>query len=84
MNLVYAYPSETGDAVQAEILALLRERFGDARPVGCEQRDSLHGGGGDTIVTVEIGDAHMDAAVEALRSHPAVIEAAGESFGERV
>ena len=84
MNIVYAYMAEKGDAVQAEVLALLRARFGSADVVGVEERDAETGGGTDVLVTVRVPADHVEAAVEAIRAHDAVIDAAAGSFGERV
>ncbi|HEY0835065.1 MAG TPA: hypothetical protein VGE72_14260 [Azospirillum sp.] len=84
MKLVYAYETALGEAVQAEILGLLRARFGHAEPLDAEERDAERGGGSDTIVTVRVDHDHPDAVVDAVRNHPAVIDAAAESFGERV
>lgn len=84
MKLVYAYATELGEAVQAEILGLLRARFGTAEPLETEERDAERGGGSDTIVMVRVEHDHPDAVVEVVRDHPAVIDAAAESFGERV
>jgi len=84
MNIVYAYPAETGDAVQGEILALLRARFGSADTVSVEEHDAERGGKNDVLVTVRVPADHVEAAVEAIRGHRAVIDAAAGSFGERV
>ncbi|MGQ9370512.1 hypothetical protein [Azospirillum sp. ST 5-10] len=84
MNIVYAYPSEKGHHVQADVLRLLRARFGGVETRATEVRDSLHGHGTDTVVTVAVGEVHREAAIATVRMHPAVIDAAAESFGERV
>lgn len=84
MEIVYAYMAEKGDAVQAEILDLLRARFGQAETISAEERDAERGGGQDMLVTVRVPADHVEAAVEAIRAHEAVIDAAAGSFGERV
>ncbi len=84
MNIVYAYMAEKGDAVQAEVLALLRARFGSADTVSVEERDAETGGESDVLVTVRVPADHVEPAVEAIRAHHAVIDAAAGSFGERV
>ncbi|HYG90997.1 MAG TPA: hypothetical protein VD978_32615 [Azospirillum sp.] len=84
MDIVYAYPAERGDAVQVEILALLRTRFGGVDTVSVEEHDAEHGGGSDVLVTLRVPADHVEAAVEAIRAHDAVIDAAAGSFGERV
>ncbi|HYH18170.1 MAG TPA: hypothetical protein VD995_06095 [Azospirillum sp.] len=84
MKLVYVYATELGEAVQAEILGLLRARFGTAEPLEAEERDAERGGSSDTIVTVRVDHDHPDAVVGVVRNHAAVIDAAAESFGERV
>ena len=42
------------------------------------------GDGPDVVVTLEVGDDKVEAALTALRAHPLVIDAAARSFGERV
>lgn len=84
MNIVYAYMAERGDAVQAEVLALLRARFGSADTVSVEEHDAETGGGTDVLVTVRVPADHVEDAVVAIRAHDAVIDAAAGSFGERV
>lgn len=84
MDIVYAYMAERGDAVQRQILDLLRTRFGEAETVGVEERDAETGQGSDVLVTVRVPAGHVEAAVEAIRAHDAVIDAAAGSFGERV
>ncbi len=84
MNIVYAYMAEKGDAVQAEVLALLRARFGSADAVSVEEHDAETGGGSDVLVTLRVPADHVESAVEAIRAHEAVIDAAAGSFGERV
>ncbi|WP_029009881.1 hypothetical protein [Azospirillum halopraeferens] len=83
MNIIYAYPSDRGHSVQSDVLGLLRARFGGVETRATEVRDSLHGNGTDTVVTVEVGEVHREAAIATIRSHPDVIDAAPESFGER-
>ena len=84
MNIVYAYMAEKGEGVQAEVLDLLRARFGQAETVSAEERDAERGPGSDVLVTVRVPADHVEAAVEAIRAHDAVIDAAAGSFGERV
>lgn len=84
MNIVYAYMAERGDAVQAEVLALLCVRFGSADTLSVEERDAERGGGSDVLVTVRVPADDVEAAVTAIRAHDAVIDAAAGSFGERV
>lgn len=84
MRLVYAYPAEKGRGVEAEIVGCLRDRFGDVVQTAREERDAERGNATDVIVTVEVGAPHLEAALNCLRTHPAVIDAAAESFGERV
>ncbi len=83
MRIVYAYPSDRGSQVEAEVLRLLRARFGGAEQTASEVRGGGHGGGA-TLVTVEVGEVHTEAALATIRSNPAVLDAAAESFGERV
>jgi hypothetical protein len=84
MNILYAYPAEKGAGIEAEILGLLRDRFGNAVQIGREERNAERGNGTDVLVTLEMNDRHRAAVIPCLRAHPAVIEAAEESFGERV
>ncbi|MBP2311200.1 hypothetical protein [Azospirillum soli] len=84
MKLVYAYPAEKGRGVEAEIIGALRDRFGNVAQTDREERDAERGGATDVFVTLEVGDERYDAALNALRAHPAVIDAAARSFGERV
>ena len=83
MKLVYAYPAEKGRGVEAEIVGSLRDRCGHVVQTGREERDSERGGATDVIVTLEV-EERCDEALNCLRAHPAVIDAAMESFGERV
>ncbi|MBP2294882.1 hypothetical protein [Azospirillum rugosum] len=83
MKLVYAYPAEKGRGVEAEIVGGLRDRCGHVVQTGREERDSERGGATDVIVTLEV-EERCDDALNTLRAHPAVIDAAKESFGERV
>ncbi|WP_207460312.1 hypothetical protein [Azospirillum sp. SYSU D00513] len=84
MNILYAYPAEKGQGVEAEILGILRDRFGNAVQTAREERDAERGDSTDVFVTVEMNDRHGEAVIDCLRAHPAVIDAAQESFGERV
>ena len=84
MELVYAYPAERGRGVEAEIVGSLRDRFGDVVQTGREERDAERGNRSDVLVTLEVADGKPEAALTALRAHPVVIDAAAQSFGERV
>ncbi|PWC55946.1 hypothetical protein [Azospirillum sp. TSO22-1] len=84
MQIVFATMAEKGDTVQADVLALLRARFGSADVVSVEERDAKTGEGSDVLVTVRVPADHVEAAVAAIRAHDAVIDAAAGSFGERV
>ncbi len=84
MKLVYAYPADKGRGVEAEIVGGLRDRCGHVVQTGREERDAERGGAVDVIVTLEVDNAQQDTAINALRAHPAVIDAAAGSFGERV
>ena len=84
MNILYAYPAEMGRGVEAEILGLLRDRCGHAVQTAREERDAERGSKVDVLVTVTVEGPHSDVALNSLRAHPAVIDAAEESFGERV
>lgn len=84
MKLVYAYPADKGRGVEAEIVGGLRDRCGHIVQTGREERDAERGGAVDVIVTLEVDNAQQDTAINALRAHPAVIDAAAGSFGERV
>lgn len=84
MKLVYAYPAEKGRGVEAEIVGSLRDRCGHVVQTGREERDAERGGAVDVVVTLEVDNAQQDTAINALRAHPAVIDAAAGSFGERV
>lgn len=84
MKLVYAYPAEKGRGVEAEIVGSLRDRCGHVVQTGREERDAERGGAFDVVVTLEVDNAQQDTAINALRAHPAVIDAAAGSFGERV
>ncbi|WP_448207657.1 hypothetical protein [Azospirillum sp. sgz302134] len=83
MKLVYAYPAEKGRGVEAEIVGSLRDRCGHVVQTAREERDAERGGATDVLVTLEV-EEHCDTALNCLRAHPAVIDAAKESFGERV
>lgn len=84
MKLIYAYPAELGPGLEVEILGTLRDRVGDVVQVAREERDAERGNAADVFVTLEIGDPGAEEALNTLRTHPAVIDAAAESFGERV
>lgn len=84
MKLVYAYPAEKGRGVEAEIVGGLRDRCGHVVQTGREERDAERGGAVDVVVTLEVDDSRQDTAINTLRAHPAVIDAAAGSFGERV
>lgn len=84
MKLVYAYPAEKGRGVEAEIVGSLRDRCGNVVQTEREERDAERGAASDVIVTLEVDEPQRDAALNTLRAHPAVIDAAAESFGERV
>ncbi|MBP2226827.1 hypothetical protein J2847_000094 [Azospirillum agricola] len=84
MDLIYAYPAEKGRGVEAEIVGGLRDRFGAVAQTGREKRDAERGGRTDVFVTLEVRDDRAEAALDALRAHPLVIDAAARSFGERV
>ncbi|SMH58456.1 hypothetical protein [Azospirillum agricola] len=84
MDLIYAYPAEKGRGVEAEIVGSLRDRFGAVAQTGREERDAERGGRTDVFVTLEVRDDRAEAALDALRAHPLVIDAAARSFGERV
>lgn len=84
MNLIYAYPAERGRGVEAEIIGTLRDRFGSVVQIAREERDAECGGRTDVFVTLAIGDDRAEAALDVLRAHPLVIDAAASSFGERV
>ncbi|WP_454019303.1 hypothetical protein [Azospirillum sp. Marseille-Q6669] len=84
MKIVYAYLAEKGRGVEAEIVGDLRDRCGHVLQTGREERDAERGGAVDVIVTLELDDSQRDTALNRLRAHPAVIDAAAESFGERV
>lgn len=84
MKLVYAYPAEKGRGVEAEIVGALRDRFGNVAQTDREERDAERGGATDVFVTLDVGDDKQDDALNCLRAHPAVIDAAARSFGERV
>lgn len=84
MELVYAYPAERGRGVEAEIVGSLRDRFGDVVQRGREERDAERGNRSDVVVTLEVGDDKVEAALTVLRAHPLVIDASARSFGERV
>ncbi|OYD85947.1 MULTISPECIES: hypothetical protein [Azospirillum] len=84
MKIVYAYPAEKGRGVEAEIVGGLRDRCGHVVQTAREERDAERGGAADVIVTLELDDAQRETALNTLRAHPAVIDAAAESFGERV
>lgn len=84
MKLIYAYPAEQGCDVEAEIAGSLRDRFGEVVQTDREERCAQRGDSTDIFITLEIGNRHGEAALNALLAHPAVIDAAQRSFGERV
>ncbi|ANC91133.1 hypothetical protein A6A40_04010 [Azospirillum humicireducens] len=84
MELVYVYPAERGRGVEAEIVGILRDRFGTVVQTGREERDAERGDRMDVLVTLEVSNDKVEAALTALRAHPLVIDAAARSFGERV
>lgn len=84
MDLIYAYPAEKGRGVEAEIVGTLRDRFGSVVQTAREERDAERGERTDVFVTLAVGDERADAALDVLRAHPLVIDAAARSFGERV
>ncbi|WP_042703134.1 hypothetical protein [Azospirillum sp. B506] len=84
MELAYAYPAERGRGVEAEIVGILRDRFGHVVQRGRDERDAERGDRSDVLVTLEVTDGAAEAALAVLRAHPPVIDAAARSFGERV
>ena len=84
MQLVYAYLAEKGRGVEAEIIGSIRDRCGHVVQTGREERDAERGDATDVIVTLEVEEPQCESALNILRAHPAVIDAAAQSFGERV
>lgn len=84
MQLIYAYPAEKGRGVEAEIVGVLRDRLGQVVQTGREERDAERGDRTDVFVTLEVEEASAETALNTLRAHPVVIDAAAHSFGERV
>ncbi|AWK86704.1 hypothetical protein [Azospirillum thermophilum] len=84
MQLIYAYPAEKGRGVEAEIVGVLRDRLGEVVQTGREERDAERGDRTDVFVTLEVEESGAETALNTLRAHPVVIDAAAHSFGERV
>jgi hypothetical protein len=79
MRIVYVYAAPRDPALEREIADRLGRRFGPAEQVGAtEAADGL------VTVTASLGGEGFseEEVAAALREHPRVVEAAGESFGE--
>lgn len=79
MRVVYVYAAPRDPALEREIADRLGRRFGPVEQVGAAEA-------ADGLVTVTASlrdDGPSDEEVAAaLREHPRVVDAAGESFGE--